>query len=72
VSPVRYELGCYIPEDGILISIYLALSATIGFGIYSACNTNDRQKERIKRYLGSREQPVRKADNLTAICEPTV
>jgi hypothetical protein len=26
----------------------------------------------IEIFLGSREQPVREADNLTAVCEPTV
>jgi hypothetical protein len=38
-------------------------------GFYSASNRNEYQKQKIM-FLGSKARPVRKADNLTAICEP--
>jgi hypothetical protein len=52
-------------------SIYLTLLAALGAGIYSASNRNEYQKQKIM-FLRSRARPVRKADNLTAICEPIV
>jgi hypothetical protein len=38
--------------------------------VYSASNRNEYQKHK-NMFLGSRARPTRKADNLTAICEPT-
>jgi hypothetical protein len=49
---------------------YLILPAALGPGVYSASNRNEQQKQ--KNVSGSRERPVCRADNLTAICEPTV
>jgi hypothetical protein len=43
--------------DELLLSMYLILSAALGPGVYSASNRNEY---------------VREADKLTAICEPTV
>jgi hypothetical protein len=40
--------------------------AEIGPGVYSSSKTE------TKMFLWSRARPVRGADNLTAICEPTV
>jgi hypothetical protein len=52
-------------------SIYLIIPASLGPGVHSASNRNEYQKQR-KMFLGSRARPVRTADNLTAICKPTV
>jgi hypothetical protein len=42
-------------------------SCTMALGWFSL------QKERVSRiFLGSKAQPARKADNLTAMCEPIV
>jgi hypothetical protein len=54
-----------------IFSVYLILPAALGPGIYSASNRNEYQKHKI-RFLGSKVRPVRKADNLIAICEPIV
>jgi hypothetical protein len=55
-----------------MFSIYLILPAALGPGIYSASNRNQYQKQKKKKniFVESRAQPVRKADNLTAIREP--
>jgi hypothetical protein len=53
------------------LSIYLILPAALGHGVYSASNRNEYQKQKIM-FLGSRARPVRRADSLTVICEPTV
>jgi hypothetical protein len=48
----------------------LILLAAQSPGIYSASNRNEHQKEKYNvRVEGSRVRPVRRADNLTAICE---
>jgi hypothetical protein len=52
-------------------SIYLILPAALGPGVYSAFNKNEYQKQK-KMFVESRALPVRRADNLTAICEPIV
>jgi hypothetical protein len=49
--------------------MYLILPAALGPGIYSASNGNEYQKQK-KSFWGGKARPVRKADNLTAICEP--
>jgi hypothetical protein len=53
-------------------SIYLILPATLGPGIYWASNRMSNRNRKIIVFLGSRMRPVRKADNHTAICKPTV
>jgi hypothetical protein len=50
----------------ISFSIYLILLAALGHGVYSAFNRSQYQKQKNKLW------PVRKADNLTAICKPIV
>jgi hypothetical protein len=47
------------------------LPAALGPGVYSASKRNEYQKQE-KMFLGNKVQPVRKADNLTANCEPIV
>jgi hypothetical protein len=39
---------------------------------YTQPLTEMSNRNRIKMLLGSRVRPARKADNLTAVCEPTV
>jgi hypothetical protein len=48
----------------------LILSAALGRGLYSASNGSEYQKQKKLMFMGSEARPVRKADNLTAICEP--
>jgi hypothetical protein len=55
-----------------IVSIYLIVPAALGPGVHSASNRNEYQKQKINFFPGSRERPVRRAGNLTAICEPTV
>jgi hypothetical protein len=47
------------------------LPAALGLGVYWAANRNEYQKQN-NNFLGSRARPVRRDDNLTAICEPNV
>jgi hypothetical protein len=54
-----------------LFSIYLILPAALGPGVYSASNRNEYQKQK-KMFVESSARPVRRTDNLTAICESTV
>jgi hypothetical protein len=51
--------------------ICLIFPAALGPGAYSASNRNEYQKQKIM-FLGSKARPVRRADNLTAICEAIV
>jgi hypothetical protein len=60
-----------IPDE-IVFSIYLIFLAALGPGVYSASNINQYQNIKIIMFLGSKVRPVRRADNLTAICEPIV
>jgi hypothetical protein len=65
---------CYKPEGrgcSEFSSVHLILTASLGPGVYSVSNRNEYQKQN-KKFLGSKERPVTKADNLTAICEPIV
>jgi hypothetical protein len=64
-SRVRY------PIKLIIFSIHLILPAALGPGVYSACSRNEYQNRRML-FLGSRARPVRRADDLTAICDPIV
>jgi hypothetical protein len=54
-----------------MFSIYLILPAALDPAVYSASNRNDTRSRKIM-FLGSRAQPVRRAGNLTAICELVV
>jgi hypothetical protein len=47
--------------------IYPILPAALGPGVYSASDRNEYQKQKL--FLESKARPVRRADNLTAICE---
>jgi hypothetical protein len=70
---------CYKPDScgfepdevNEFFSIYPILLAALGPGVYSTSNRNEYQKQKIM-FLGSRARPVHSADNLTAVCEPTV
>jgi hypothetical protein len=46
-------------------------SVRTGSGVYPASNRNEYQKQK-NTFLGSRARPVRRVDNLTAICDPIV
>jgi 16S rRNA G527 N7-methylase RsmG len=50
-------------------SLYLILPAALGPGVYSASRINEYQKQK-NNVSGSRARSVRRADNLTNICEP--
>jgi hypothetical protein len=52
-------------------SIYLRLQAALRHGVHSASNINEYQMQKIN-VSGSRAWPVRRADDLTAVCEPIV
>jgi hypothetical protein len=51
-------------------SIYLILPAALGPEVHSA--SNSKYQKQKKMFLGSRVRPVRKAENLTTICESIV
>jgi hypothetical protein len=52
--------------------VYLILPTALGPEVHSASNRNEYQKHKNIMFLGSRARPVRKAGNLSAICEPIV
>jgi hypothetical protein len=56
--------------------MYLILPAALGPGVYSGCNRNESQEHKNNNVSGiikcGGEGVLRKADNLTAICEPIV
>jgi hypothetical protein len=54
------------------MSLNLIREAALGPGVYSASNRNEYQKHCIIMFLASKVRRVCRADNLTAICEPTV
>jgi hypothetical protein len=58
--------ACY--GDSISFYFFLLL-ATLAPGVYSAYIKNEYQKQE-KMFLESTALPVRKAGNLTSICEP--
>jgi hypothetical protein len=63
------QSGGFRPDEvNEFFSIHVILLATVGPGVYSEMST--RRRKII--FMGSRAWPVRRADNLTAICEPTV
>jgi hypothetical protein len=51
--------------------ILLILPVMLGPGVHSTYNRNEYQKQKIM-FLENRVQPVHRADNLTAFCEPNV
>jgi hypothetical protein len=63
---------CYKPEGRDPMrwrfSNYLILSTALGPGVYSASNRNEYRSRKMM-FLGSKVRPVRRADNLAAICE---
>jgi hypothetical protein len=54
-----------------MFSSYLIVVAALGLEVHSASNRDEYQNRKIM-LLGSRARPVRRADNLAVICEPTV
>jgi hypothetical protein len=79
VSSVVIKALCYKPEGrgfdtrwGDFCLIYLILPVALGPGIYSASNRNDYHNTKIIMFLGSKVRRVRRAENLTALCEPIV
>jgi hypothetical protein len=61
------------PDDKIdfFFSVYLILPTALDPSIYLTSNRNKYQKQKIM-FPGSRARPVRRADNITAICESIV
>jgi hypothetical protein len=56
-----------VPMRSFDFSIDLVLPAALCPGVDSACNRNEYQN-----VPGGKGRPARRADNLTAICEPIV
>jgi hypothetical protein len=44
------------------------LPAPLDLEVYSVSNRNKYQKQKKKKFLGSRARPERKDDNLIALC----
>jgi hypothetical protein len=65
----RKVAGSRPDETNQFSSIYLILPVALEPGVYSADNRNEYRKQ---MFLGNRERPARRANNLTVICEPTV
>jgi hypothetical protein len=63
----RKGTGANPDEVNLIFSIYLILQAALGPGVYSASN-----RKYQKNFPEGEALPARKADNLTAVCEPTV
>jgi hypothetical protein len=61
-SCFRFAKMCFVPEYGNLIVGYQPLTS----------NRNENQKQKIIMFLGSKLRQARRAENLSAICEPTV
>jgi hypothetical protein len=60
------------PDEVIeFFSIYLILPDALGPGVHLASNRNEYQRQKNNVSL-DRSPPVRRADNLTAICEQIV
>jgi hypothetical protein len=76
---VVVEAVCYKPEGRgfetpkgkMIFSSDLIFPAALGPGIYSAVTEMSTRSRKIM-FLGIRARLVRKADSLTAICEPCV
>jgi hypothetical protein len=65
----RSQVGDYEAND--FLSVYLILPAALGPRFTQLLRQMSIRRRKII-FLGSRELPVRKADNLTDICESTV
>jgi hypothetical protein len=63
-TPLYKQFNLGVEEPGPFIFMLFT-------GVYSASNRNEYQKQK-KLFLRSKARPARKADNLTAICEPIV
>jgi hypothetical protein len=57
--------------EELMFPIYLILPVALGPEVYSASNINEYLKQK-KRFLDNKARPVRKADDLSAICKPIV
>jgi hypothetical protein len=78
----RFSALCYKPQGrGFetrwghwFFSIYLILPAALDPGVYSASNRNQKWIPEAEKLCcwGVEPRPVRRAINITAICEPTV
>jgi hypothetical protein len=64
----RFETRC----RELIFTIYVILLATLGPEDYSVPNRNYYQKQKNKVLGEYSAQPMRKADNLTTVCEPIV
>jgi hypothetical protein len=67
-STSRKVAGSRPGEVNEYFSIYIILPATLDPRVYSASNRNELQEK--KMFLGSKVRTVRRAHNVTAICEP--
>jgi hypothetical protein len=64
---------CYKPKDRGFETRWgelLCFQFSIDPGVYSASDRNAYQKQKNNVFVGSRARPVRRADNLTSICDP--
>jgi hypothetical protein len=61
-----------INDEVIFFSIYLIFPTTLGLGLTQLLTDMSTRNIKIMLFLGSKVRPVRRADNLTAICEPIV
>jgi hypothetical protein len=59
-----------IPDEVVFL-IYVILPAALSPAVYSVTNRNEYRKHKVI-FLGSKARRVRRADNHTVICEPTV
>jgi hypothetical protein len=67
----RKVAGSRSDEVNDFFSTHLIIPAALGPGVYSASNRMSTRSRKIM-FLGSRARPVRRADDLTAICVPIV
>jgi hypothetical protein len=68
--PTNRKVASSIPDE-VIFYIYLILQAALGHGV-SQPLTGMITRNRKIMFLGSKVGPVRRADNLTVICEPIV
>jgi hypothetical protein len=64
IIPSLIHLFIYCEVNDFFCFVYLILPAALGPGVYSVSNSKEYQKQE-KMFLGSRERPVPKTDNLT-------
>jgi hypothetical protein len=70
-ATIRMVVGSTPCEVIEFILMYLILPAPLGLGVHSASNRNEYQKQ-TKMFVGSRARPMRRTDNLIAICEAII